>query len=95
MTAERRSPKDFPLKKNDLLKVISVSTSRIIIFLRPNGERYRAEYLSPENLSLADNDFLFVKNVYGTNGSAACERISPGRSGSASFALLNPSILPS
>ena len=86
---------DYPIKKNDLLNVLSVSTSRMIVFLRPNGERYRAEYLSPENLSLAENDFLLVKNVYCNNGSASCERVSPGRSGSSSFALLNPRILPS
>ncbi len=86
---------DYPIKKDDLLTVLSVSTSRIIVFLRSTGDKYRAEYLSPENLSLAENDFLLVKNVYCNNGSASCERVSLGRSGSSSFALLNPRIIPS
>jgi hypothetical protein len=86
---------DYPIKTNDLLKVISVSASRIIILERSNGEKYRAEYMSPANIFLVENDFLVVKSVYSNNGSASCERVWPGVSGSSVFALLNMRIMTS
>jgi hypothetical protein len=92
---KEKSMDDSPIKINDLLKVISVSVSRIIIVERPNGERCQGEYMSPANIALVENDFLVVKRVYSTNGSASCERVTPGISGSAVFALLNMRIISS
>ena len=80
---------DFPGQRADLLKVLAVSRAGVVIFITPQGEGYRAQYMSLGGVLLVENDLLLIKNMYKSTRSLSCERVCPKISAGSVFTLFD------